>query len=193
MKKILLTIVAASLLMLTSDFAQAQAWEKSSKVFAVGMGVSKFYHLDNYNYGDIKNRGWHSPITGQINLQAEFGIHKYVGLGFTTGVGAMGRSHHGYVSEINIPVGMIANFHFFQLIADKSTKNIHADKLDLYFGANLGSGAAIYYYSDFSRAVPMLFGGAHFGLRYYFTPVVGLNCEVGIGKSLVNLGFVFKP
>ena len=67
-----------------------------------------------------------------------------------------------------------------------------ADKLDIYFGASLGSGVAIAYYSEFSRVVPMAFGGVHLGVRYYFTPKVGINGELGWGKSIVNAGFVFK-
>jgi hypothetical protein len=193
MKKILFTVIIASVLLLTSNMVKAQAWGKASKVFTLGLGISQFYHIDSYYYENFNNiRNWYSPVTGQINLQAEFGIHKYVGLGFSTGIGTMGRSSHGYLSEINIPIGMIANFHFYQLIADKTLKNIHADRLDIYFGANLGSGIAIYNYSDYTRLVPMFFGGAHFGVRYYFTPDIGLNCEVGIGKSLANIGFVFK-
>jgi hypothetical protein len=193
MKKIIFTLMAISALLLISIAAKAQAWEKNSRVLSLGFGVSQFYHLDNYHDGEFINKHrWYSPITGQFNLQAEFGVHPYVGLGFTTGVGIMGRSSRGYVGEINIPIGMIVNFHFYQLIADKSTKNIHADKLDLYFGANLGSGLAIDYYSDFTHAVPLFFGGAQFGVRYYVTPLLGLNCEVGLGKSLVNAGLVFK-
>jgi len=56
----------------------------------------------------------------------------------------------------------------------------------------VGSGVAIAYYSDFTRIAPMAFGGVHIGIRYYFTPMVGINLEAGIGKNLVNAGFVFK-
>jgi hypothetical protein len=193
MKKILYSLMIVSLLSLTSNLANAQAWQKSTKIFALGMGVSQFYHQDDYYRPDSRNNhSWYSPITYQINLQAEFGIHKYVGIGFTLGTGTRNGSSHGYITEVNIPIGMIANFHFYQLIADKSTRNIHADKLDIYFGANVGSGVAIYNYSDFTRIIPIAFGGAHAGVRYFFTKRIGVNCEVGMGKSLVNAGFVFS-
>ncbi|MCC6585015.1 MAG: hypothetical protein IT271_15035, partial [Chitinophagales bacterium] len=118
--------------------------------------------------------------------------HKYLGLGFTTGFG--GRTHYGrnYSGEFNIPLGIIFNFHFYQLIADKKSKAKHADKLDLYVGASAGSGIAIAYYKNLSRTTPLAFGGLHFGLRYYFSPKVGINGEFGWGKSLANVGFVFK-
>jgi len=83
------------------------------------------------------------------------------------------------------------------LIADKTDKNIHADKLDIYVGASIGSGIAGTFYRnypnpDVTRIVPIAFGGLHAGVRYYFKPRVGINAEVGFGKSLINAGFVFK-
>jgi hypothetical protein len=179
---------------LTSDFAHAQAWEKDTKVLSLGLGASQFFHIDNYYYNNSPNfQNWYWPITGQINFQGEFGIAKYVGLGFTTGVGGRGGLFYGYAGEINVPIGMIVNFHFYQLIADHHTdKNIHADKLDIYAGASLGSGLAFTYYPNTTRVVPLAFGGVHVGIRYYFVPRVGVNGELGFGKSLVNAGFVFK-
>ena len=193
MKKMISALMLVSIIALTSNFAKAQAWERNSRVIAVGFGVSQFYHLDNYYYLDYyRGRSWYSPTTLQLNLQMEFSIHKYVGLGFTTGIGGRGGLRSDYFGEFNVPIGIIANFHFYQLIEDRTVKNIHADKLDIYLGASLGSGFAIAYYNNFNRVVPMAFGGIHLGVRYYFAPKVGINCEVGWGKSLVNAGFVFK-
>jgi len=164
-------------------------------LLGLGFGASSFYHLDSYYYGNNgRIRSFYSPITGQFNFMGEFGIHEYVGLGFTTGIGGRAGWSRGYLGEVNIPIGMIANFHFYQLIADKTGKNIHADKLDIYAGVNLGSGVAFTYYDNNNppRVVPLAFGGVHAGIRYYFVPKVGLNAEVGFGRQLVNLGFVFK-
>lgn len=193
MKNILSLIIAIFLLTINSESASAQAWERHSKVMALGFGASQFFHIDNYYYTQGNNvRQWYWPLTGQINLQGEFGVHEYVGLGFTTGVGGRAGLGYGYAGEINIPMGMIVNFHFYQLIANKSSKNIHADKLDIYAGLNAGSGLAITYYSNSTRLVPLAFGGPHVGLRYYPIRKFGLNVELGFGKSIINGGFVFK-
>ena len=198
MKKKINTFITILALMLTVNSTQAQAWEKNTKVLSFGFGASQFFHLDNYYYGNSNNfRSWYWPLTGQINFQGEFGIHKYVGLGFTTGIGGRGGALNGYNGEINAPIGMLVNFHFYQLIADKTDKNIHADKLDIYAGANIGSGIAATFYRnsnnpDALRIIPIAFGGLHAGIRYYFKPKVGVNAEIGFGKSLVNAGFVFK-
>ena len=195
MKNLLHTLLLITVMMLSANRAGAQAWERHSKVLSLGFGASQFFHIDNYYYnnnGDFRNRNWYWPVTGQVNFQGEFGIHKYLGLGFTTGFG--GRTHYGnsYIGEFNIPLGIIFNFHFYQLITDKKSKAKHADKLDLYVGASAGSGIAIAYYKNLSRTTPLAFGGLHFGLRYYFSPKVGVNGEFGWGKSLANVGFVFK-
>ena len=193
MKKALhATLIAFALVFFTAQ-VNGQAWQRDSKVLSLGVGASDFFHLDSYYYNaGPYNRAWYRPLTGQLNFQGEFGIHKYVGLGFTTGIGGRGPWAYGYGGEFNIPIGMIANFHFYQLIADKTGKEIHADKLDIYVGANIGSGIAIAYYPNSDRIVPLAFGGLQVGLRYFFTPKVGVNAEFGWGKSLVNVGFSFK-
>jgi hypothetical protein len=192
---IILFITVTSILALTQQ-AEAQAWEKSSKVLSIGFGVSQFYHLDGYYYrnnnGKFK-RGHYNPTTGQFNFQAEFGIHKYVGLGFTVGTGGRAGWGNNYQGEVNIPMGILANFHFYQLIDDKNSKDLHADKLDIYAGVAMGSGVAFTYYNDTDRRiVPLAWGGPHVGIRYYFAPKVAVNAEAGFGRSLINIGFSFK-
>ena len=198
MKKYFYVIITALFLFNSINSAHAQAWERNTKVLSLGFGASQFFHLDNYYLGGKKPgdfRGWFLPITGQLNFQGEFGVHKYVGLGFTTGLGGGGRgpSYYGNTAELNAPIGFIVNFHFYQLIADNTQKNIHADKLDIYAGLNIGSGIALSFYRDGGRRVSALaFGGPHVGIRYYFSPRVGINGELGWGKSLINFGFAFK-
>ncbi len=203
MKKTLHLLFILFVLSLFSFPALSQAWEKNSKVLSLGVGTSKFFHLDDYyNYGHPRyHHKWHWHTTAQFNLQMEFGIHQYVGLGFTTGAG--GRSGRGrmgkkddfyyqYRGGFNIPIGIVANFHFYQLIADNSERKIHADRLDIYAGLNAGSGVAFTYYENITRTTPIAFGGLHAGIRYYFTETLGINGEFGWGKCIVNLGLVIK-
>lgn len=194
MKKIATLLAICSVIMLLPSTSNAQAWERHSKVLSIGFGASEYFHLDNYYYypDGVVYRNWYAPITGQFNFQGEFGVHRYVGLGFTTGIGGRGGYYYGYNGEFNIPLGLIVNFHFYQLIADKRGKDIHADKLDIYAGANIGSGVAAVLYPTVTRIVPLAFGGPHVGVRYYFAPKVGVNGELGFGKSIINVGFSFK-
>lgn len=200
MKKVFYTAALTIVLSLAIQQAQAQAWEKSTKLLGIGFGASQFFHIDSY-YGNF-----YRPLTGQLNFQGEFGVHDYVGVGFTTGIGgragySRGLGYYGYYGyygsynnsngEVNVPVGVLANFHFYQLIADKTGKDIHADKLDIYGGVNVGSGIAAVFYSNETRIVPIAFGGIQAGARYYFTDKIGVNLEVGYPK-LVHGGMVFK-
>ena len=89
-----------------------------------------------------------------------------------------------------MPVGIIANFHFYQLIEDKTSKDIHGDKLDVYAGLNAGSGIG---YAPTPRKVAALFfAGPQVGVRYYIKPTIAVGGEVGYGKSFVNGGVTFK-
>jgi hypothetical protein len=194
MKKIVAAL-ALILCMATTLSTKAQAWERNSKVLSIGFGGANFIHFDpNGYYGP---RYGYSRLTGQFTFQGEFGIHKYVGLGFTTGVGG-GTGWYGYYPELNVPIGFIANFHFYQLIEDKTSRDIHGDKLDIYAGLNVGSGFAVVYDrgpGPRPRATfitPLFFVGPTVGLRYYFVPKVGLNAEFGYGKTLAQIGFSFK-
>ncbi|HLP49482.1 MAG TPA: hypothetical protein VK154_01220 [Chitinophagales bacterium] len=198
MKKGLYTLAAIMLLAVSTQTSQAQAWDKSTKVLALGLGGSNFAHVyTNANYWN----GWNAPLTGQFNFQGEFGIHDYVGLGFTTGVGGRAGYYWGYGfgrygsnGELTVPIGFVANFHFFQLIADKTGKDIHSDKLDVYAGIDVGGGIAAQFFDNSNQIVPIAFGGVHAGVRYYFTDRFGVNGEIGTpySKGFVNGGIVFK-
>lgn len=198
MKNIIILAASAVFTLFTIQAnAQDKAWDRSSKVLSIGFGVGNYYHLDSryrsFGPGGNDYRGYHSPYTGQFNLQMEFGVHDYVGIGFTTGFGGTGRLRYGYLGEVNMPIGLVVNFHFYQLIDDKNSKDLHADELDIYGGLSVGSGFAVAFYdNEDSRIVPLAWGGLHAGLRWYFTPRVALNAEAGFGKNVANIGFSFK-
>ena len=191
MKKLLLSIIALATI---STFSNAQSFEKGGKYLSLGLGGTNFWHLGTgspsvYGYGF-----GYTPNTGQVNLQLEFGIHKYVGLGLTTGVGGSGGLGI-YGAEFNIPVGVIANCHFWQLIADKTGKGdqLKVDKLDLYAGINVGTGVGMLF-GGAGTVTPtaLVFVGPQIGVRYFFTDKIAVNGELGYGKSWVNGGVVFK-
>lgn len=193
MKKLMRNLMMLWIAIGVTHYVQAQAWGRHTNVLSLGIGPSQYIHLDRYYYTDAPvPRLYYWPVTGQFNFQGEFGVHKYVGLGFTTGIGGRGPVNRNYLGELNIPVGLIANFHFYQLIADNASRNIHSDKLDIYAGINVGSGVAFTYYPDVVRAVPIVFGGVQAGIRYYFVPRVAVNGEIGFGKSIANIGFTFR-
>jgi hypothetical protein len=144
----------------------------------------------------------------------EFGVHKYVGLGFVVGAEVSARGSGYYYGgvyapdfsppkspywSVGVPIGFIANFHFLQLIADKAGKTF-ANQLDVYAGMNVGSGPVFRnvrrayddepYYE--SQVGALFFLGPHAGIRFFPAENVGIYAEIGYGKSLATGGVVFK-
>ncbi len=196
MKKTILSFITIAAVVFSS---QAQAFEKGGKYISLGLGGASYFHV-------VPSAGYYptlySPITGQLSVQGEFGVHEYVGVGFYTGIGGgagLGGSRLGLlgagggVGELTVPIGVIANFHFYQLIADKSGKDIKADKLDVYAGLNLGTGLGVLFPGGGNTDLAALvWGGPQVGVRYFFKEKIAVNGELGYGKTWVNAGFTFK-
>lgn len=209
MKK-LFTIFTFAALTLTTSEIHAQAFTKESKQISIGLGGADMWHFGTWDRSVYGYYGTaFAPITGQLSVQGEFGVHKYVGVGFNVGIGGRARTaarlspygyaySYGYSAEFNIPLGAIANFHFYQLIADKTGKGgkMHSDKLDIYAGLNLGTGVAIHpadsYYFNTTQVSALFWAGPQVGINYFFTPKLGVKGEFGYGKTFVNAGLVFN-
>lgn len=187
MKKIILLF---PFLILGVSSILAQSFQKGDRILSVGVGGTNMVH---FNPGKKMSANDFNSTTGLLSLQMEWGIHQYVGLGFSTGIGG-GSNRLGFwgtnYGEVNLPIGMMSNFHFYQLISDKTGKNIHADKLDVYGGISVGSGIA--FFPNSSTVTPLLYGGAHVGARYFFTPKMGANLELGYGRVFASVGLSFK-
>ena len=195
MKKfIVLIAVAIGMISLGAQQTQAQAWTKESKVLTLGLGGSAYYQLlPGYTYtsylGPRVYNTWN--VNGVLLFQGEFGVHEYVGVGFVTGLAGSAQPA-SWTSSISAPIGVQANFHFYQLIANKVSKDIHADKLDVYAGVNIGSGGG-YDFTHDNVTVP-IWGGVQIGARYWFSEKVGVYAEVCpyTGKAFVNGGLSFN-
>ncbi len=174
---------------------------KGSKQISIGVGLSSYIgqfgkggfqsYLGSRGYGFGYGYGafWYS---GTLSVQAEFGVHDYVGVGLVTGLGgrAYGRSFGG--GALYVPVGILANFHFFQLIADKKGLGI-GDNLDLYVGLNFGTGLGVNLSKGGGNSVGgIIFAGPQFGVKYFFTDKIGVYSEFGYGKSIFEAGVSIK-
>ena len=181
MKKLSLIAIIAVFIQFIPLTVQAQeAWHRKAKVFAFGIGGANYIHFWNNDLCPGCS-GTFGNTNGLLSIQGEFGVHDYVGVGFTTGIG-FARS------EVNFPIGAMGNFHFYKLIDDKTSSDIHSSKLDIYAGLSVGTGVSIIS----SDAYAMLFVGPQIGIRYYFSEMLGVYFESGYGKSWVNGGIVLK-
>lgn len=194
MKTIKLGVLLTFLLGM-SQVSFGQAFSKGDINMSITLGASHYHHLR----GGYNNPGWGlggwgygwSPVSGNALFTMEFAPGRYVGAGFFAGIGGSVLGYGGYGS-INVPVGGFANFHFYQLIADKTGKNIHADKLDIYAGLNVGTGLGFWPGFPNQRANAIIYGGPTVGIRYYFKPNFGVTAETGYGKTLFSAGLTFK-
>ena len=110
-------------------------------------------------------------------------------LGLVTGIG--GRAFGGG-GVLYVPVGILANFHFFQLVADKKGLGI-GDALDLYVGLNFGTGlSASLPKGSGNNVAGIIFAGPQFGVKYFFNPKIGVYGEFGYGKSVFEAGVSIK-
>lgn len=195
-KRISTYIFCLVFLMISFHQAYSQAFAgKSSKYLTLGAGVSNYWqfggYYDNYyyGYGYYGSRfGYFAPTVG-FHVNAEFGIHDYIGIAPCLGVAT--TIYNSSNVSLDIPIGIQANFHFLQLIADKTHKNF-ADKLDVYVGVNTGGGPALGFYGNGVEAGGFFYVGPTVGVRYYVKERLGITAELGYGKTIANFGVVMK-
>lgn len=177
--------------LLGTQQANAQAFGKGTSVISLGIGGARYWRV--YDANSYYNRYYSfGRLVGVLNVQGEFAVHDYVGVGFVAGLGVNHSGAYNYTS-LYIPVGVVANFHFYQLIDDKASKDMHANKLDVYVGVNVGAGPNIYFDSRRNTDLgAFAFGGPQVGVRYYPKSSIGIFAELGYGKTFANFGMAVK-
>ena len=159
--------------------------------------------IDEINVSTSNVRG-----IGPLGLRAEYMLADKFGLGIdviynTTGTdvtydslnndGSLYRTYNGELNMNRLRVQLRFNYHFV------STEN-----LDVYTGVGAGSNSRFWkvkstdpefnndWISTGSRTILPVSMRLAVGMRYYFTPNIGLNAEIGIGGPLVSAGVSFK-
>jgi hypothetical protein len=203
MKKWLFSIIA--LFCLAPHISQAQAFDKSNMLLSLGLGGVDEVTIHNAPH-PLSPVGHYTftPFRPQFHFKAEFGVHRYWSVGLISSVDGRRNMPYPYdvapsrYSQLDVQLGLLVNFHFYQLIADKTgmQRIMHADKLDIYTGFMAGAnyintwqyGASNHYFSPIA--------GVHLGARYYVTPSISVFGEIGLGQSNFNVGItikLFKP
>ena len=185
MKKITLLFA----LVVTSCYMTfGQQFEKSTGALNVGVGL-----------GSALYSGTHYKMTiPPIALAYDHGVSEKLGIGYISAGGYVAISGSKYVYDYAgeeygwkytyITLGPRAAYHFDVV-----------DALDLYagvlVGVNIVSSKTIGGDSpvtDHSAQKTAIAHAEFVGLRWYFTPVVGLFAELGYGVSYLTLGVAFK-
>ncbi len=205
MKKLSINLLFCfSILSSFNSFSQSFSG-KGSKQYLMGIGFCK----NNVWYPENEKalKGHFNPLSTQITCKGEFGIGKYVGIGFSIGLDYSNDPQNGYYQDfffnekqfysLNIPVGAFGNFHFLQLITDL-TKTEFTKHFDAYLGIDLGSGPSFLFarqaYKEYGNDFGyLLYGGPYLGVRYVQNNKFNFYTELGSGNSYVNFGVVFTP
>lgn len=201
MKKILvaLTLALTFIFASTSQTASAQAFAgKGSKTLMFGLGGSYYFGFGNsyFNGGFLGAYRGHYGLAAPI-ISMDFGVHQYVSVGFWIAPNHdFGGFYSGGYYALAIPGMVRGDFHFYQLIDDKSSSNLHADQLDIYAGLSIGGGPGFVLRPSGYNGVYGVFGvGPQVGIRWYpGAGNVGIYAEASpyIGKSFLEVGCAIK-
>lgn len=181
----------------------AQAFEKKNILLSLGLGATA--DVTGTSTGEFAppQHIYFSPVRPMFNVKAEFAVHKYWGVGAIASVDGGYNMRYPYYSSnnarysvVNAQLGLLVNYHFYQLIADKlgRPKKMHADKLDIYTGFTIGAMMSAMTADGFGPQRPTFspFMGLHLGVRYYVKPAMSVFGEIGIGQSFFNVGVSFR-
>lgn len=182
-----LTILMGFLLLATIA-AQAQAFEKGSKVIAAGVGIGSSLGSSAYS------------STPGISIQYEQGIWEAGGPGVVSLGGYVGFKNFGHESSF---LGFTSSSKWnYTIVGARSAyhySGLANDKADLYGGVMLSYNILNYSYTD-SDGTNMKTGSGsssvgftlYVGGRYYFAERLAGFAELGYGISYLNLGLAFK-
>ncbi|WP_394996253.1 hypothetical protein [Emticicia sp.] len=172
MKNLLLVAVLAVFSCISSENAQAQAFEKGQKNFSVGVGFG-------YGLG--------------VNASVDVGISDLLSVG---AIGAFSSRNYGYLVSSNYRVTYIGVGGRVAAHVGKYLKDLGIDdnKIDPYVGLMGGFRAVKYndsYSSNYNGTSAGLMLGGFVGARYYFKEKVGIYAEGGFPYSTVGITFKF--
>jgi hypothetical protein len=147
--------------------------------------------------------GGHGPVAGRgfRNGGSLFGVSAFPGVMFNVDVAvhpyASVGGYFGVAGQPNVGVGIAVGargvFHIYQLIADKAHTKVDPGDLDFYFPFHMGTIIGIPPSGSGGGAGAGFAVGGGLGVRYYFTPMIGIMTEVGwLEMSVWKLGLAMK-
>lgn len=174
MSRIWIALLSAALLF-AAERSNAQEWNQGrakTGIYTVAVGGTQQIYVGRP----------HGGLTGaglSMNVQGEYGVARFIGLGWGTGVNLYFPAH---TTLIEVPIGLKMNVHILE------AANVDVRGLDVFAGVNIGGGPAFY---TTGGATGLLYAGPQVGLRYWFNPHIAIHTEFGWGQTFANLGFTF--
>jgi hypothetical protein len=210
MKKLTILLFAMSFV-LTYQTKGQEAFDKGKTVVTVGYGVPNLARVGlRLIYGGYQ--GYSVSGFGPILVKGDYGILKNLGIGAVIGYSSTKLSfdqtdsyydyNTGYSQSYtyreslkwtSLSLGAHANYHF-----------VRKEKVDVYVGGGLGYTINNITYSNndpynqnpgsyIAYSPNAIFYAVTIGMRYYFTPNIGIYAEGGIEKgALLQGGLALK-
>jgi hypothetical protein len=175
MKKLLFLSMCLGFLSLLPNKTQAQAHDKGDIILTPFIGLGNWgYYRGSYGF--------------PVGLNVDFAVHKYADVGPYAGVVINGNYQA-------ISFGARGNFNWWQLLDDKVSKDLKADKIDLYytlgFGYEIFPGNRSTYWGRGS--INRFRWSSAMGIRWYFAERIALMGEVGAPSlAPLHIGIAFK-
>jgi hypothetical protein len=150
-------------------------------------GFSKRYSGFGYGYA-------YTGLIPGITLNIDGNVHKYVSVGAYYGV-AFQKYTVSNILYLNHVFGARTNFHWWQLLADKTGKDLFADKIDFDIHTHIGGYMAVEKNNTTNIKLKHLGvnAGGGIGFKYYFVKNFGVALDAGYEEaSWLKLGLALK-
>ncbi len=206
MKKQLKRVVFGAVFLFGVLFVSAQSFEKGRVIISAGYGFPNLGKSFLKTY-ESKN-GYKATGIGPMHFKGEYALSDKISLGLSVNYSSYGAEWTDTTSEWNSSTSSYTYRTYNYSVGRTSISfnprlNLHfatSEKLDPYWGIGFGykmstwkftSDNPNYVNESAPGLIPVGFETT-IGLRYYFTPNIGLYAETGISRSIFQGGIVAK-
>lgn len=191
------------ILALISTNVQGQAFEQGNIIISAGYGYGSKGLIVRLIEEEIgANANFSSKYLGPIVGKFEYGASDKVGVGISFNYKSFDLSYSDYGSVDTVSIYK-AGYKGAQMSV-LARMNLHfgtTEKVDWYWGLGLGyrSGSRTFYSDEpngssslsFKNFIPIGFETT-VGMRYFFTPNIGIYIEAGLAQALAQGGLAVK-
>lgn len=169
------------------------ASQKGNVMIQLSLNVG--HHLGfQRNYSSFGYGYTYSGIIPGVTLNLDYNVHRYVGVGLFYALGFKSYKVND-ISYLGHAFGVRTTFHWWQMLDDKSDKELFSDKIDFDIHAHIGGFLISEKNKMDNRKVNKLGvnAGVGFGFKYYFVKNFGAAIDFGYEEaSYAKLGVVAK-
>lgn len=177
----------------SGELVEHGASQKNNFMIQASLNVGHHLGFKN-NYSSFGYGYTYSGIIPGITLNLDYNVHKYVGVGLYYAVGFQNFKVSN-VFYLGNAFGIRTTYHWWQMLDDKSDKDLFSDKIDMDVHIHAG-GFILSEKNKNDNTKIKTYGfnaGAGIGFKYYFVKSFGVAIDFGYEESsYAKLGLVVK-